>query len=118
MRHLAASILLAAIATVAACGDDRNADRPVTDLNGVPYGATCNGEGDCGGGTDSCCIGGKCSADGWCSPKCASDQDCPEGFFCIDHSGTRCFAACSDDRDCPIDWICEDKSGHKTCRYK
>ncbi|MEJ7731389.1 MAG: hypothetical protein WKG00_19505 [Polyangiaceae bacterium] len=106
----------------AACGDDEpsggDGSRPVTEFNGVPYGATCANDADCGGAADSCCTGGKCSAEGWCSPHCASDNDCPESFFCIDHSGTRCFSACSDDRDCPTGFICEEKSGHRTCRYK
>lgn len=104
-----------------ACGDDvgtGDGSRPVTTFNGVPFGATCKGDADCGGQAGSCCTGGKCSPEGWCSPKCASDQDCPEGFFCIDSDGKRCFNACTDDRSCPTDFICEDKGGHLTCRYK
>jgi hypothetical protein len=103
-----------------ACGSDSDSDgsRPVTDFNGVPFGSTCGSDADCGGQKDSCCTGGKCSAEGWCSPKCVSDQDCPEGFYCIDHDGSRCFAACADDRDCPTDFICEEKNNHLTCRYK
>jgi hypothetical protein len=101
------------------CGDDASSgDRPVTELDGVPYSATCDSDADCGGETDSCCSGGKCSDEGWCSPRCESDNECHEGFFCIDHSGSRCFSACEDDRDCPLDFICEDKSGHRTCRFK
>ena len=91
---------------------------PVAELNGVPFGATCSSDSECGGAADSCCTGGKCSAAGWCSPKCQSDKDCPGGFFCIDHDGTRCFSACADDRDCPTDFICEDKNDHLTCRFK
>jgi hypothetical protein len=103
------------------CGDSGTSsagERPVTDFNGVPYASTCESDQDCGGAVDSCCSGGKCSPDGWCSPRCDTDNDCPDGFYCIDHDGTRCFSACEDDRDCPTDFICEDKSGHKTCRYK
>jgi hypothetical protein len=105
------------------CSDDNGTStsggsRPVTMFNGVPFGATCNDDGDCGGQKDSCCTGGKCSPEGWCSPTCASDQDCPEGFFCIDRDGKRCFSICSDDRDCPTNFICEDKDQHLTCRYK
>ena len=85
---------------------------------GVVFRQLCASDVDCGGLKDSCCTGGKCSKDGWCSPKCKSDQDCPEGYFCIDHDGTRCFAACIDDRDCPTGWICEQKSDHFTCRFK
>jgi hypothetical protein len=103
------------------CGDDgtlAEGERPITEFEGVPYAATCDGDQDCGGEEDSCCTDGKCSPDGWCSPRCESDQECPEGFFCIDHSGSRCFSGCEDDRDCPASFICEEKSGHKTCRYK
>lgn len=100
------------------CGDDAGADRPITELNGVAYGATCRESEDCGGEPDSCCTGGKCSPEGWCSPRCSSDRDCPSGFFCIDHSGSRCFNVCTDDRGCPVGFVCEEKSGHKTCRYK
>ena len=110
---------------VTACGSDTPSNgtaaagqRPVTTANGVPYGATCANDAQCGGAADSCCTGGKCSAAGWCSPRCASDRDCPSGFFCIDHSGTRCFSACTDDRGCPDGFVCEDKSGHRTCRAK
>jgi hypothetical protein len=60
------------------CSDDGDGSRPVTDFNGVPYAATCSGDDDCGGEEDSCCTGGKCSEDGWCSPRCQSDQECPE----------------------------------------
>lgn len=113
----AAAVVLAAMG----CGSDggsTNGERPVTEFNGVPYGETCAGDADCGGEPDSCCMGGKCSAAGWCSPTCKSDQACPEGFFCIDHSGSRCFSACADDCDCPTGFICEEKSGHQTCRFK
>lgn len=92
--------------------------RPVTDFEGVPFGATCGSDADCGGQADSCCTGAECSMAGWCSPKCQSDQDCPDGFYCIDHAGTRCFSACADDRECPTGFVCEEKSGHLTCRYK
>jgi hypothetical protein len=109
---------IVAVLVVAGCGNGTSAERPVTDLGGIPFGATCASDTDCGGEVDSCCTGGKCSAAGWCSPKCASDQDCPEGFFCIDHEGARCFSACTNDRDCPANFICEDKSGHLTCRFK
>jgi hypothetical protein len=114
-------LLLLSLVLASGCGDSGTAadgERPVTELDGVPYGATCDIDADCGGGADSCCTGGKCSPDGWCSPRCTTDNDCPDGFYCIDHSGTRCFSACVDDRDCPTEFICEDKSGHKTCRYK
>src|SRR3989442_848478 len=92
-----------AVLMIAGCGGDgstsstgsNNGERPVADFNGVPYGATCSSDTDCGGQTDSCCTGGKCSAAGWCSPKCQSDKDCPNGFFCVDHDGTRCFSACA-----------------------
>ena len=104
---------------VFSCGDDGNAvGRPVEEHDGVLFGASCEVDDDCGGASDSCCTGGKCSPQGWCSPRCESDRDCPATFFCIDHSGTRCFSACDDDRDCPAGFICEEKSGHKTCRYK
>ena len=108
--------LYAAMLALASCNDD--GERPVTTVNGVPYGATCAGDADCGGQANSCCLAGKCSDEGWCSPECATDNDCPDGFFCISHSGTRCFSACDDDRDCPADFICEDKDGHTTCRAK
>ena len=114
--RLVTSMVLCALAL--SCGDDSDGDRPVTLYDGVPYGAPCNDSEDCGGEPESCCTGGKCSPQGWCSPQCTSDRDCPDGFFCIDHSGGRCFNACSDDRDCPTDFICELKDGHKTCRYK
>ena len=110
------------IALAAACGSDRgggsDGSRPVNIFNGVPFGATCESDADCGGQKDACCTGGKCGAEGWCSPKCASDQDCPGGFFCVDHDGARCFAACVNDSDCPVDFICEEKSNHLTCRFK
>lgn len=121
------SICGAIVVGLVACGSDGNPNgigvnttgaRPVTLFNGVPYGATCANNAACGGQTDSCCLGGKCSAEGWCSPRCTSDKDCPAAFFCIDHSGTRCFSSCIDDRECPTGFICEDKSGHKTCRFK
>jgi hypothetical protein len=116
-----ALVFIVLITGASACGSDEGdggGGRPVTEFDGVPYAAICDSDDDCGGQSDSCCTGGKCSAEGWCSPRCNSDQDCPEGFFCIDHSGTRCFSACSDDRDCPTDFVCEDKSGHRTCRHK
>jgi hypothetical protein len=111
-----------AVLVVVGCGSGSSggisSERPVTELNGIPFGARCGSDADCGGVKDSCCTGGKCSDAGWCSPKCTSDQECPDGFYCVDHDGTRCFSACADDRDCPINFICEDKSGHLTCRYK
>jgi hypothetical protein len=129
MRHLS-SIAVSAAFLVIACGSDdasssgatsggtASGQRPVTAFNGVSYGATCGSDAECGGAVDSCCTGGKCSAQGWCSPSCKDDKSCPAGFFCIDHSGTRCFYGCTDDRDCPTGFICEDKSDHKTCRFK
>ncbi len=121
MTRLAFHLFL--ILAAAACGDDDTPgfeDRPATRVDGVEYGSECAEDDDCGdvGLGAECCTGGKCSPDGWCSPRCESDQDCPEGFFCIDHDGTRCFMECADDRDCPLDWQCEDKSDHFTCRYK
>jgi hypothetical protein len=104
------------ILAIVCCGTDGS--RPVTNFNGVPFGAMCASDADCGGAVDSCCKGGKCSSAGWCSPRCTSDKDCPTDFFCIDHDGTRCFSACADDRDCPAGFLCEDKSGHLTCRFK
>ncbi|MFO0617627.1 MAG: hypothetical protein U0414_33845 [Polyangiaceae bacterium] len=120
LAQLAVPAALFGVAVLVACDDvaNPNGARPIVDFNGVPYGDVCASDADCGGLKDSCCTGGKCSKDGWCSPKCKSDQDCPEGYFCIDHDGTRCFAGCADDRDCPIGWICEAKSGHNTCRFK
>ena len=109
------------VAMLIACGDDTAAgsgERPVAEFEGVPYGAECSGDAECGGEKNSCCDGGKCSPDGWCSPECKTDNDCPEGFFCISHSGTRCFVGCADDRDCPDGFICEDKDNQLTCRYK
>ena len=116
---------------VAACGSDdagpgtstggtpgAPGSRPVVSSNGVSYGSTCTSDAECGGAADSCCTGGKCSAAGWCSPRCKDDRECPAGYFCIDHSGTRCFVGCTSDRDCPTGFECEDKSGHKTCRSK
>src|SRR5687767_5356367 len=87
--------------------------RAIVEVNGIPYGAACTHDGMCGGAPDSCCKGGKCSEAGWCSPKCGSDRDCPNGFFCVDWSGNRCFAACADDRGCPNDFVCEEKSDRK-----
>jgi Cys-rich repeat protein len=116
MRYLLSWIL---VITVVGCGDDETSNdgaRPVTEFNGVPYGATCADDTDCGGEEGSCCTGGKCSAEGWCSPECTTDNDCPSGFFCISHSGTRCFSGCADDRDCPDGFICEDKDNRLTCR--
>jgi hypothetical protein len=119
METKSASLWLVMLVTALGCGDDEvDGSRPVTDFNGVPYGATCGDDADCGGADDSCCTGGKCSAEGWCSPQCTTDNDCPESFFCISHSGTRCFPGCSDDRDCPDGFVCEDKDDHLTCRAK
>ncbi len=120
-------LLAVAVLMIAGCGSNEstgttggsvNGERPVATLNGVPFGATCGGDSECGGQKDSCCTGGKCSAAGWCSPKCQSDKECPIGFFCVDHDGSRCFSECADDRDCPTDFICEEKSEHLTCRFK
>jgi hypothetical protein len=117
--------MAAVLAVVTGCGSDgssggssSNGERVVTTFNDIPYGAICGSDAACGGEPDSCCTGGKCSPAGWCSPKCASDQDCPEGFYCVDHDGTRCFSACADDRDCPAGFICEEKDQHLTCRFK
>lgn len=120
-RYMRRRALVTLLVAALGCGDDgSSADgaRPVTELEGVPYAATCETDEECGGEEDSCCTDGKCSPDGWCSPRCESDQDCPEDFFCVDHDGSRCFSACADDRDCPEDFICEEKSGHLTCRFK
>jgi hypothetical protein len=98
------------------------ADRTIVGFNGIPVGDTCSTDADCGGVQDACCTGGKCGPEGLCSPKCDSDQDCPQDllgdWFCIDRDGKRCFEACVNDSDCATDFICEDKDGHKTCRYK
>ena len=114
--------ILFALVLLAACGDDDDGfiERPDVVEGGITYGATCAEDDECGDvalGAE-CCTGGKCSPDGWCSPRCESDQDCPEGFYCIDHDGTRCFVECADDRDCPLDWTCEEKNDRFTCRYK
>ena len=86
------ALLAVTVLMIVGCGADGststpgksvNGERPVTDFNGVPFGATCSGDSDCGGQVDSCCPGGKCSAAGWCSPKRQSDEDCSSGFFCI-----------------------------------
>lgn len=103
------------------CGDDAEvAERPDVTQAGIEFGSTCAEDSQCGNTDDGaeCCTGGKCGPDGWCSPRCDSDQDCPDGFFCIDHDGSRCFMACEDDRDCFTDWLCEEKSDRFTCRYK
>lgn len=117
-----ASILLLLLLLAPACGDDEASfeDRPATRVDGVEFASECAEDEDCGdvGAGAECCTGGKCSPDGWCSPRCESDQDCPEGFFCIDHDGSRCFMECADDRDCPLDWECEEKNDHFTCRFK
>jgi hypothetical protein len=122
MKHiLGCFILLSSLGLlVVSCGTDGGGtgERPNMVLNGIPFGATCASDADCGGAADSCCKGGKCSAAGWCSPKCASDQNCPQGFFCISDEGSRCFLACADDRDCPFGFLCESKDNHLTCRSK
>ena len=124
MNPFAFVLLVAATGLlVAGCdGDEDTSDhdgaRPVTQFDGVPYGDTCTTDAACGGEANSCCTGGKCSPEGWCSPICTTDDECPDGFFCISHDGTRCFWGCVDDLDCPTNFICEDKDGHRTCRYK
>jgi hypothetical protein len=121
-KSYGAAWLVFALGSVAlACSSDgtvADGSRPIAQFNGVPYGSKCANDSACGGQADSCCLGGKCSAEGWCSPRCKTDKECPSGFFCIDHSGTRCFSACTDDRGCPSGFVCEEKSGHNTCRFK
>jgi hypothetical protein len=90
----------------------------VATSNGVPYGATCQSDAQCGGGKDSCCSGGTCSAAGWCSPLCTDDRDCPTGFLCINENGRRCFFGCTDDRNCPTDFLCREKDQKKGCFFE
>src|SRR5438045_3099465 len=123
MRHILGwLVVLGGVGLVAvSCGSDTTGGtgaRPNIPFNGVTFGANCATDADCGGVAGSCCTGGKCSAAGWCSPQCASDKDCPEGFFCISDNGNRCFVACVDDRDCPFGFLCENKDNHFTCRAK
>ena len=96
------TILLGVLISLGGCGDDDDGPGRGDILvieSGIEYGSACIEDDDCGdvAGGAECCTGGKCSPDGWCSPRCESDQDCPEGFFCVDHDGTRCFMGCADD---------------------
>ena len=121
MRHISGwFVVFSGLGLLAvSCGSDGGAaPRPNMVFNGIPFGAACATDTDCGGVAGSCCTGGKCSAAGWCSPKCTSDQECPEGFFCIHDNGDRCFVMCADDRDCPVGFLCEAKDNHLTCRAK
>lgn len=120
-RCLAMGLLLAA---AIGCGDDDSGgvQRPVdvVDEGGNEIGTVCAEDEECGdplAGAE-CCTGGKCGPDGWCSPRCENDRDCPEDFVCVDHDGSRCFSVCETDRDCPVDWLCEEKNQRMSCRFK
>lgn len=112
--QLAAGLIVASVAAFASCGDS---DRFTSKLGGVEYGAKCGSDGDCGGVPDSCCNDAVCSPEGWCSPTCASDASCPNGFFCVAFAGSRCFAGCSTDADCPTGFVCDQVNGIFACRY-
>ena len=71
-----------AIGMAVACGSDSDGSRPVTDFNGVPFGATCKSDAECGAGR-YCRRGAHgryChSPDDECVediPSCSGDQTC------------------------------------------
>lgn len=118
-RSSVAAMLL--IFCALSCGDDDDGLwRPTDTIDGNEVGTPCDIDEHCGdpAAGAECCTGGKCGPDGWCSPRCDTDRDCPVGYACIDHDGSRCFWQCETDRDCPLDFICEDKDDRLTCRYK
>jgi hypothetical protein len=92
----------------------------VLDADDNEIGTVCDVDEECGdpAAGAECCTGGKCGPDGWCSPRCETDRDCPESFVCVDHDGSRCFQTCETNRDCPVDWRCEEKNERLSCRYK
>lgn len=111
------------VAVAVACGGDDDGGllrRPIDTIGGNEVGSTCAVDEDCGDPTNGaeCCTGGKCGPDGWCSPRCDTDRDCPDGYVCVDHDGSRCFYTCETDRDCPADFVCEEKDSRLSCRYK
>jgi hypothetical protein len=120
MRWKTLVLVMLAGAAAGCGGDDDGPGRPLGVIGGNEVGSMCAESSDCGdpGAGADCCLGGKCGPDGWCSPRCDTDRDCPDDFVCVDRDGKWCFLTCETDRDCPLDFLCEEKDQRLSCRYK
>ena len=72
-----------------------------TACGGSPTGlaAPCAGEDDCE--TGDLCLSS--TPDGYCSARCATDDDCPVRTACSSLMGGVCLKLCLDNEDCNID---------------
>lgn len=69
---------------------------------GVLVGGSCLENSDC----EELCLEGGRYPDGTCSTECNSDEDCPDGTWCIDLDGGVCLLACDQDDDCRSAYEC------------
>ncbi|MBK7071177.1 MAG: hypothetical protein IPH44_02640 [Myxococcales bacterium] len=65
-------------------------------------GDACATADDC---DDERCITGGSFPGGTCTPACATNADCPQGFSCISRSSGMCL------RDCTATQACQDERG-------
>lgn len=89
---------------IAACGGDDVGN------DGATVGGPCVGAGDC----DFRCLVGADFPQGTCTVACNTDNDCPDGTFCIDSEGGVCLLGCGLPEDCRGGYNCEGKEnrGH------
>ena len=89
---------------IAACGGDDVGN------DGATVGGPCVDAADC----ESRCLVGGDFPQGTCSLACNTDNDCPDGTFCIDAEGGVCLLGCALPADCRGGYNCEGKTnrGH------
>lgn len=90
---------LVVIMFLVACGGDG------VGKGGDVVGGPCASNGDC---EFRCELGGD-YPQGTCVKPCNTDNDCPDGTYCINTNGGICLLACTTPSDCRGGYTCEGK---------
>lgn len=84
---------------IVACGGDG------VGTSGDLVGGPCASNGDC----ESRCVLGDDFPSGTCVKPCNTDNDCPDGTYCIETEGGICLLGCTQPSDCRGGYNCEGK---------
>lgn len=97
--------LISIVFVLASCGGGDGVGK-----EGSVVGGPCSGAGDC---EFRCQTGGDFPG-GTCVKPCSTDEDCPDGTFCIDTEGGLCMLGCETPDDCRGGYTCkgETNRGH------
>jgi hypothetical protein len=95
---------------IVACGhaEDFGGERPVPTRT---VGATCGSDADC----DQLCERGGRFPGGFCTLRCHSNPECPEGTVCINRDNGICMYPCATHSDCTSSFL---GRGGYVCEYQ